>query len=89
MKPLSPDTNFDIQRMHFEMVRQVPESKRLGLAFALTQALRELTLANIRLQFPQASEEEVRKRFIARVLPAKLVRSAYGFDPTEEDIDCG
>jgi hypothetical protein len=84
MKPLSPDTTPDAQQMHFELMRRLPGSKRLSLAFELTQATRQLVLADIRHRFPGASDEEIRRRFIARVLPREDVICAYGFDPKQE-----
>ncbi len=71
--------------MHFELMRQLPGWKRLTLAFDLTQAMRQLVLADIRRGYPEASDEEIRKRFIARVLPRQDVIRAYGFDPRIED----
>ncbi|MDQ2920199.1 MAG: hypothetical protein M3R52_01085 [Acidobacteriota bacterium] len=84
MKPLSPDTTPTAQQMHFELMRQLPGWKRLTLAFDLTQAMRRLVLADIRRRYPGASDEEVRRRFIARVLPRDDVIRAYGFDPRQE-----
>ena len=85
MKPLSSDTSQEAQRMHFQLMRQLPGWKRLTLAFDLTQAMRQLVLADIRRRNPEASDAEVRRRFIARVLPREDVIKAYGFDPTLED----
>lgn len=85
MRPPLQDTTSDVQQIHFELMRRLPGWKRLMLAFELTQALRELTLADIRHRFPGASDEEVRRRFIARVLPRNDVIRAYGFDPREEN----
>ena len=84
MKPLSPDTTREAQQMHFELMRQVPGWKRLTLALDLTQAVRQLVLADIRHRYPGASNEEVRRRFIARVLAREDVMRAYGFDPRLE-----
>jgi hypothetical protein len=84
MKPLSPDTTREAQRMHFELMRQLPGWKRLALAFELTHATRQLVLADIRQRFAGASDEEIRRRFIARVLPREDVIHAYGFDPKQE-----
>jgi hypothetical protein len=84
MKPLSVDTTPDAQRMHYELMRRLPAWKRLALAFELTQATRKLILVNLRHRFPKASEEEIRRRFIARVLPREDVIRAYGFDPRAE-----
>jgi hypothetical protein len=69
--------------MHYKMMRRLPAPRRLALAFALTEALRNLILAKLRQKFPQASDEEIRRRFIARVLPPEDVIRVYGFDPAE------
>lgn len=84
MKPLSPDTTPEAQQVLFELTRRTPVWKRLRLACELTQATRELMLADLRRRFPDACEEELRRRFIARVLTREEVIRAYGFDPTEE-----
>jgi len=84
MKPLSTDTTPEAQQMHFALMRRLPDWKRLTLALELTQATRQLVMADIRSSFPSASNEELRRRFIARVLSREEVIRAYGFDPREE-----
>ncbi|HWN07891.1 MAG TPA: hypothetical protein VNO50_01155 [Pyrinomonadaceae bacterium] len=84
MKPLSLDTTVTAQQMQFELMRRLPGWKRLALAFELTEATRQMVLADIIHRFPQATDEDVRRRFIARVLPREQVISAYGFDPKLE-----
>ncbi|MDQ1636717.1 MAG: hypothetical protein QOF62_56 [Pyrinomonadaceae bacterium] len=84
MKPLSPDTSPEAQEMHFALMRRLPDWKRLALAFELTQATRQLVLADIRARFTESGEDEIRRRFIARVLSREDVIRAYGFDPREE-----
>ena len=84
MKHLSSDTSPDAQRKHYEMMRSVPAWKRLALAFELTQATRRLILANLEHRFPKADQGEIRRRFIARVLPREDVIRAFGFDPVKE-----
>jgi len=84
MKPLSLDTSDKIQQVHFQMMSRLPGWRRLALAFELTEATRQLVLSDIIHHFPDATDDEVRKRFIARVLSRKDVISAYGFDPKLE-----
>lgn len=84
MKPLSLDTTRKAQEMHFELMRRLPGWKRLALAFELTDATRHLVLEDIRHHFPDASDAEVRRRFIARVLPREDVIRVYAFDPYKE-----
>ena len=59
--------------------------KRFALTCDLIQATRKLMLADLRRRFPQAEEEELRRRLIARLLTREEVISAYGFDPEEMD----
>ena len=84
MKPLSPDTSADAQRKQFELMRRLSLSQKLALAFELTDAMRELVLADLHHRFPQADDKEIRRRFIARVLKREDVICAYGFDPKAE-----
>lgn len=84
MKPLSPDTTPDAQRKQIELMRRLSPSQKLGLAFSLTDTMRNLILADLQQRFPQADETEIRRRFIARVLSREDVIRAYGFDPKTE-----
>ena len=84
MKPLSRDTTVDDQRKHYELMRRLSPTQRLALAFELTNAARNLILADLQHRFPRADDEEIRRRFIARVLPREDVIRAYGFDPRSE-----
>ncbi len=54
------------------------------MAFALTDATRQLILADLHHRFPEANETEIKRRFIARVLSREDVIRAYGFDPKAE-----
>jgi hypothetical protein len=84
MKALSRDTTPKTQLKHYELMRRLPPSKRLALAFELTHATRQLILSDLHHRFPDAGEDEIRRRFIARVLPREDVIRVYAFDPQEE-----
>ena len=84
MNPLSPDTTPEAQRKHYELMQRLSPEKRISMAFALTDTTRQLIVADLRHKYPQANEEELRRRFIARVLPRQDVIRAYGFDPKAE-----
>lgn len=84
MKPLSSDTTPEAQRKQYELMRQLSPEQKFSLAFALTDATRKLILADLRHHFPEADDHEIRRRFIARVLPRQDVIRAYGFDPRTE-----
>ena len=84
MKLLTRDTTSEAQRKQFELMRQLTPSQKLALAFALTDTMRDLVMADLQHRFPQADQTELRRRFIARVLPREDVIRAYGFDPRAE-----
>ena len=65
------------------MRRLSPEAK-LRQVCALTKASREAAMAGLRSRYPEASEEELRRRFPALVLDAETVLKVYGWDPREE-----
>ena len=84
MRPLSSDTSPEAQRMQVELMRRLSPSQKLALAFELTEAIRNLVLADLQRRFPEADPIEIRRRFIARVLSREDVIHAYGFDPKAE-----
>jgi hypothetical protein len=85
MKPISADTSPEAQQVLFDLTRRTPVWRRLHLTCELVQTTRLLMLADLRRRFPSASQDELRRRLIARVLPREQVVRAFGFDPAEED----
>lgn len=81
MKSIPLDTSPEAQRALFELLGNATVLKKLELTFGLIQALRELIVADVHRRFPNAPEDELRKRVIARLLPRDDVIHAYGFDP--------
>ena len=45
---------------------------------------RNLAMSGVRSRYPNASPEELRRRFAALVLDAETVRRVYGWDPEKE-----
>lgn len=83
MKPLSKDTSPEAQQEIYQLLREAPPSKRIGLIFDLIETTRLLMLSGLRQRFPDADSDEIRRRFISKVLPRAAVIEAYGFDPDE------
>jgi hypothetical protein len=81
MQPLSLDTSPDAQQLLFELLRNAPSGKKLKLTFDLIQTLRLLVFSDLLRLFPEASDDELRRRLISRLLPREDVIRAYGFDP--------
>jgi hypothetical protein len=92
MKPhLAPrltDTSPEARAEWIRLLRQMtPQEKMLRLE-DLNRTGREMVRAGLRRRHPDASEEELRRRFIALMLEPDLVLKAYGFDPREEGYAC-
>ena len=85
MKSALSDTSREMQRMHFKLMSGVPAEQRLRMALELTQAGRHLVLADIQQRYQNADENEIRRRFIARILPRPDVLRVYGFDPKDDE----
>jgi hypothetical protein len=86
MKPLSPDTTPEVQLKQYELMSKLSPTQKLEMALDLTDATRKLIIADLKHRFPQAKEETIRRKFIARVLPREDVIRVYGFDPSTEDL---
>ena len=84
MKLEPDDTDPEDERARIEMIRQMPIWKRAEQWNALTMAHRERILDDVRKRYPQADEQEIRKRFAARVLPREIVIRMFDWDPEKE-----
>ncbi len=67
-RPQSEDCSEAMDRLVFEKVRAMTPLQRLEAASAAFRAAERLLLAGLREQYPDASEEELRRRAGARRL---------------------
>lgn len=75
------DTSAAARDRYFELLRALPPEARLRKAAALTHAVRELAVAGIRLQHPNASPEEVQMHLAMRLYGADATRRMFGRIP--------
>jgi hypothetical protein len=75
------DTDPAAEQALIEAIRRAPVWKRLALVSELVETTRALALADLRGRYPNASEEELRRRLALRVLAPDEIRAAYGWDP--------
>jgi len=64
MKPLSPDTQPQIERIHIEMIRKAPLSLRLQMVTSLIQTTHQLSWRGICERYPKETFESQLRRFI-------------------------
>ena len=66
---------------------QMTVPQKMDLMFALTEAHHQRIRDELSAKYPGASKEELRRRYIARILPREDVIGAYKFDPVVEGFD--
>ena len=84
MKPISPDTSPEAERILIEGYRRMPAWKKLQQVEELNQLLKQLALGDIRRRHPDADERELRLRLASRWIEPGLMREAFGWDPEVE-----
>ncbi len=81
MKTLSPDTSPEAEAVLLDLLRRAPIWKRLQMVDHMYETLRLLTMADLRRCYPDADEDELKRRLAARALNREDVIAAYGWDP--------
>lgn len=78
------DTDPRAMEKWIELQRAMPPGDKLDAVLAASQFVLQMYEMGVRSQFPQADDDEVRRRVAARHLPRDLVIRAYGWDPGDE-----
>ncbi|MEW6102347.1 MAG: hypothetical protein AB1630_00785 [bacterium] len=84
MKTLSPDTQPEAEKVLIELLRKAPAWRKIEMVSQITTACRELALIGLRRRYPEANDDELKKRLAALVLPREIVIRAYNWDPEKE-----
>ncbi|HEV7893464.1 MAG TPA: hypothetical protein VGP08_22815 [Pyrinomonadaceae bacterium] len=84
MKLQPDDTTPEAERALIEMLRRAPTWKRAEQLGGLIHSRNVLILADLRRRYPEAGEEELRKRLASRLLPREDVIRVFGWDPEKE-----
>ena len=75
------DTSPEAERVLIELARRTPVWRKFEQIAEATETATMLALAVLRERYPQASDEELRLRLIARVLDRETMIRVYGWDP--------
>jgi hypothetical protein len=75
------DTSPEALEVFLEVQRRRTPTKKLATAFELSDTVRRLSLAGLRLRHPGASERELFLRMVALQVPRELMIRAYGWHP--------
>ncbi len=74
----------EVQRLLVDIARRMPAWRKMELVCGMWDMCRDLAMAGLRRRHPEATEEELRRRLPATLLPPELVVKAYGWDPRVE-----
>ena len=83
-RPQSLDTDEETDRYLFERLRTLPPWRKAAMVTAAAGAAFELAMAGLRLRYPAASEDELRKRYAALVHGREVAVALFGWDPERE-----
>jgi len=78
------DTHPETERLLIELSRNRPIWKQFRQVGALNRMTRAFAMAGIRQRYPEATEEEVRRRLAAVLFDRATVIKVFGWDPEIE-----
>lgn len=84
MKTILPDTHPEVEKVLIGLLQRVPPWQKCQQVSQMIQTCRQLSLAGLRVRYPEASEEQLLKRLAALWLSRELVVRVYGWDPEKE-----
>lgn len=71
------DTSPSAELRYFELLRQKSPRERLAIAARLTRAVRDLALAGMKQQCPDAAEQELRRGLAERLYGPEIAERLF------------
>ena len=78
------DTTPEAERVIIELARATPVWRKFEQVAETTETCRAFAMAGLRERYPEATQEELRRRLAALVLDRETVIRVYGWDPKIE-----
>lgn len=78
VRPMSLDTDPQTERVLTGLLREAPEWRRVEIMCGMIETLRSLVMSGVRERYPDAGEDEVRRRAADILLGPELAEQAYG-----------
>ena len=78
MKAIPSDTTIDALRKQFEILNRLGLDGRAEMTFQLSDNLRQITEAGVRLRHPEYNDRQVRLQVFRITLGDELYRKAFG-----------
>lgn len=89
MSTLFTDTSPDVEAKLLELLRAAPGWRTLEMVGQLNRTVRTAALSGLQSRFPEADEEDLRRRLAALLYGRELATAAYGPLPPEDEGDAG
>jgi hypothetical protein len=82
---MASDTSPQTRERHLQLMRALTPERRFLAATAMSTGVRQLVFAGLRDRYPHANEDELRRRFAARVYGRTTAERLYGAIPEDAD----
>jgi hypothetical protein len=81
---LPTDTHPKVEALLLEGYRRMSVAEKMSRVVAMSRAVQQLGLADVRRAHPDADDRELSLRLASRRLDAATMRRAFGWDPEVE-----
>lgn len=81
MTALYPDTHPKMEALQIQLWRQASPTQKMNMVAQLNAAARTLALTGLRIQYPQASEAELRRKLATLLLGEELACKLAHLEP--------
>jgi hypothetical protein len=78
MMTMISDTTAEAEQILLKLLRRAPIWRKLEIMGQLNGMAKSLALNNLRRQYPEATENELRRRLADRLLGPELAATVYG-----------
>ena len=78
MSVLFPDTHPKMEALQIQLWRQASPTRKMNMLAQLNKSAQMLATMELRAQYPQASEAEIRRRLAGLLLGEETARKVYG-----------
>ena len=75
---LFPDTHPKMEALQIELWRQATPTRKMQMLAQLNATARLLAIKGLRMQYPDASEAEIKRRLASLLLGEELACKVYG-----------
>ena len=77
MNAIPADTTIEAARKQFEILRRLDAETRLKMAFELSDNLRSIVEAGVRLRHPEYDEQQINRQVIRLMIGEALFKQVY------------